>query len=136
MARPWKITPAVLRQIPALVDRGLKAREIASMVGCTPGSLRVRCSKSKVSLRRKKSPSVDAGERTVPPRLVIVCAVDDHETITLQVPKQTAETLRQQAMAKGLSASTLAATLLKVIAQDGLWDAVLDEEERSTRRPA
>ena len=80
--------------------------------------------------------SVDAGERTVPPRLVIVCAVDDHETITLQVPKQTAETLRQQAMAKGVSASTLAATLLKVIEQDGLWDAVLDEEEPSPRRAA
>jgi len=43
----------MLRQIPALIDSGLTAQQIASMIGCTLGSLRVTCSKSKISLRRK-----------------------------------------------------------------------------------
>jgi len=92
--------------------------------------------KDESNVHENPAPSVAAGERALPPRLLIFCGADDHETMTVQLPKQTAETFRQHATAKGVSASTLAATLLKVIAQDGLWDAVLDEEEPSPRRAA
>jgi hypothetical protein len=44
-----KIDPA---RIPALIASGLSAAEIAGEFGCTEGSLRVRCSQLKVSLRR------------------------------------------------------------------------------------
>jgi hypothetical protein len=44
-----KIDPDVIR---GLVDEGLSAQEIADRVGWTVGSLRVRCSQLKISLRR------------------------------------------------------------------------------------
>ena len=138
MARTKIVTAAALQQIRILIDQGVAAREIAHKVGCTLGTLRVVCSKSKISLRRKNP--TQNGEQTVErvstPRLISFSISGVSTTMGLRLPKQTAELLRQQAAAKGLSASTLATTLLKVIAQDDLWDAVLDEDEPSVRRVA
>jgi hypothetical protein len=138
MPRPRKFTALMLRQIPALIDRGLTAEEIARMVGCTIGSLRVMCSKSKISLRRRNpdqsgEPRVETAST---PSLFSSRAVDDHATIMVRLPNKTADLFRQKATTRGLSTATLATNLLKIIAQDGLWNAVLDEDESLVRRAA
>jgi hypothetical protein len=138
MPRRGKITALMLRQIPALIDRGLTAQEIADMVGCTLGSLRVTCSKSKISLRRKNrgQSGEPKADRASTPYLVPCRAVDDHVTLILRLPNEMANLFRQQAAAKGLSAAILATQLLETIVRDRLWNAVLDEDEPSARRAA
>jgi hypothetical protein len=54
MARPIKFTPEVVRQIRPLIDQGLTPRAIADTIGCTLGTLRVKCSKLRISLRQKR----------------------------------------------------------------------------------
>ena len=54
MPRQKKITAAVLEQIPSLIERGISPVEIAARVGCTSGTLRVVCSKAKISLRKSE----------------------------------------------------------------------------------
>jgi len=50
--RPTKFTPENIRQIINLVDRGKNREEIAEIIGVTPGTLAVTCSKLGISLRR------------------------------------------------------------------------------------
>src|SRR5262245_22307025 len=52
--KPTKFTPERLRQIINLVERGKSRNEIADILGVTPGSLQVTCSKVGISLRRPK----------------------------------------------------------------------------------
>jgi len=52
VSKPKKITAAVLKKIPTLIERGISPAEIAVRVGCTSGTLRVVCSKAKISLRK------------------------------------------------------------------------------------
>jgi hypothetical protein len=94
--RKSKIDPALIR---ALIDQGLSDQEIANKLGCTVGSLRVRCSQLKISLRRSAK---------------------------LFLPQAVLEQLIQRANAMGVSATTLAADLLQEITRDDLYDAVLD----------
>jgi hypothetical protein len=49
-----KFTPERLQQIMNLVERGKSRDEIAEIIGVTPGTLQVTCSKLKISLRRPK----------------------------------------------------------------------------------
>ena len=49
-----KFTPERLRQIINLLERGKSRNEIADILGVTPGSLQVTCSKLGISLRRPK----------------------------------------------------------------------------------
>jgi hypothetical protein len=114
MARAKKLTASVLEGIPTFVEQGLSAPEIARKIGCTVGTLRVTCSRSKISLRRK-----DSAPKT---RRV---SSPDHATMTIQLPKITVGLLRQQAIVKGIEATVLVAMLLEMIVQDGLFDAVL-----------
>lgn len=53
-----KIDPA---RIPALISSGLSAAEIAGEFGCTEGSLRVRCSQLKISLRQASAQGARQG---------------------------------------------------------------------------
>ena len=53
MTRRKKITLTALEVIPVLIDQGMSADEIARAVGCTVGTLRVKCSHMGISLRRK-----------------------------------------------------------------------------------
>jgi hypothetical protein len=53
-----KIDPA---RIPALISSGLSAAEIADEFGCTEGSLRVRCSQLKISLRQASAQGAGPG---------------------------------------------------------------------------
>ena len=99
-----KIDPELIR---LLVDEGLSAREIADRVGWTVGTLRVRCSQLKISLRRSgKSKS----------------------HICLWVPEAIFGQLQHHATLMGISESELATDLLKTIVQDDLCDAVLDRD--------
>jgi hypothetical protein len=47
-----KFTPENIRQISNLVERGKSRNEIAEIIGVTPGTLAVTCSKLGISLRR------------------------------------------------------------------------------------
>ena len=49
MPRPTILTQAALAHVTSLVDQGRSAAEIASEIGCTLGTLRVRCSQHKIS---------------------------------------------------------------------------------------
>ena len=108
MPRQKKITAAVLEQIPSLIERGISPDEIAARVGCTSGTLRVVCSKAKISLRKKKS---------------------DKPTIPVALPGAMIGMFQREAGKRGLAVEAFASMLLKVIAQDNLYDAVLDERE-------
>ena len=48
-----KFTPTTIVQIPRWLDEGLSADQIAARIGCTVGTLRVKCSKLGISLRRR-----------------------------------------------------------------------------------
>jgi hypothetical protein len=50
--RQTKFTPERLRQITNLVERGKTREEIAEIIGVTPATLQVTCSRLKISLRR------------------------------------------------------------------------------------
>ena len=91
-----------------LVDEGLSAQEIADRVGWTVGTLRVRCSQLKISLRR-------SGKSRSHMRCLVV-------------PNAIFGQLQHQATLMGISESELATDLLKTILQDDLCDAVLDRE--------
>ena len=99
-----KISPDVIR---VLVDEGLSTQEIADRVGWTVGTLRVRCSQLKISLRRSGN---------------------SKSRIYLAVPKAIFGQLQHHATLMGISESELATDLLKTIVQDDLCDAVLDRE--------
>jgi DNA invertase Pin-like site-specific DNA recombinase len=49
MSRESKFTPEVFDEIRSLVAQGRSRAEIASNVGCTVGTLRVRCSQQGIS---------------------------------------------------------------------------------------
>ena len=99
-----KIDPHMIR---LLVDEGLSSQEIADRVGWTVGTLRVRCSQLKISLRRSgKSKS----------------------HMCLAVPEAVFGQLQHHATLMGISESELATDLLKTIVQDDLCDAVLDRD--------
>ena len=126
MSRPKKITAAVLKKIPTLIERGISPDEIAARVGCTSGTLRVVCSKAKISLRKgengKLHPfSYSAPERTHP------------AAIPVGLPGAMIGRLQQEAGKRGLAVSTLASMLLRVIVKDNLYDAVLDDRGDNTR---
>jgi hypothetical protein len=99
---------------------------IAEAIGCTVGTLRVKCSKLGISLRQKTrsrshpSNSLNADDRIVASR--------DQVSLSLLLPQTTIDLLRQRAAAKGMSESTLASLLLKIIVCDDLYEAVIDEE--------
>jgi hypothetical protein len=103
MPRPTILTQAALARVVTLVDHGRSAAEIANEMGCTLGTLRVRCSQLGISLRRRRGTE-----------------------LKVLLPQITTEQLQQRGASRGISSSTLAAELLMRIACDGLYDAVLD----------
>ena len=110
------LTQDKLASIPALVGEGLSNAQIAAQLGCTAGTLKVRCSKFGISLRRPaelKPPTLPKS-----PKSLRLRALSERATATL----------RQCALARGLSSAKLASDLLEVIATDDLFDAVLDHE--------
>src|SRR5207344_2453827 len=52
--RPSVLTKDVMAGIPVLVQQGLNTEAIAARLGCTVGTLKVRCSQAQISLRVPK----------------------------------------------------------------------------------
>ena len=114
--------------IPVLVQQGLNAEAIAARLGCTVGTLKVRCSQAQISLRVPKEvkvvPLVPAPQPPKPPQSKRCFAFA--APTTLQLSKVAVSRLRQRADATGMTEDALVTNLLEVIAQDDLFDAVLD----------
>jgi len=107
-------TPAVLEQVPRWVASGQTAQEISARIGCTPGTLRVRCSRAGISLRRHRR---DPAPKSIRP-----------QQMSVRLPRSIMSIIQTHAERKGITAEMLAASLLGKIAEDNLVDAVLDEE--------
>jgi hypothetical protein len=107
------LTKAVLATIPEMVVQGgMRADDIAEKLGCNIGTLKVRCSQAKISLR-------PPGSRRGRPRI-------DERTIRLS--GDALALLQRRAAASGKTETALARQLLETIARDDLYDAVLDDE--------
>jgi len=103
------LTSMALERVAEMVKQGVSPVEIANEMGCTLGTLRVRCSQSRISLRRHgASPMV-------------------RRRLTLPLPLEILDELNEGATLRGVSAASLAAKLLIAITRDGLVAAVLDE---------
>jgi hypothetical protein len=152
MPRPRVFTKDVVSRIPDWRDQGLSTLEIADRIGCTPGTLRVRCSQLGISLRR-------SGKVRTPPKSIYSAklgsaqraklleehVVFPHQTMSLLAPTPQAASrsesrveitlllsdivikrLRQRADLMGVNESDLAATLVETITGDNLFGAILD----------
>jgi hypothetical protein len=122
------LTKDVMARIPGLVQQGLDAEAVAARLGCKVRTLRVRCSQAGVSLRVPKEvkvvPLVPAPNPFKPPEQERFSGFA--LPTTLQLSRVAMSRLRQRAKAIGVSEARLARDLLEVIAQDDLYDAVLD----------
>jgi hypothetical protein len=121
------LTKDVMARIPVLVQQGLDAEAIAARLGCNVSTLRVRCSQAQISLRVPKEvkvvPLVPAPKPEQPKQQrSYVFALPT----TLQLSRVAMSRLRQRAKAIGVNEAELASDLLEMIAQDDLYDAVLD----------
>jgi hypothetical protein len=118
----------VLSGIPVLVQQGMDADAIAARLGCKVSTLKVRCSQAQISLRVpqevKVVPLVPAPKPPKPPKQKRCFAFA--VPTTLQLSKVAMSRLRQRAEATGMTEAELVTKLLEVIAQDDLYDAVLD----------
>ena len=104
------LTKNLMAGIPALVQQGLSAEAIAARLGCTVGTLKVRCSQAQISLRRPGTPRGRGRGRF----------------IAMRLSSTALDRFRKHAAATGISEIKLATDLLEMIAQDNLYDAVLD----------
>ena len=148
MGMPKKITAQTVRYIELFLDEGLSAPQIADQIGCTLGTLRVRCSQLGISLRKRNRDKAARGhgtrrkhpsERPSARRRGHSKAAagngfakdgsDDRAPLVLLLSRVTVGQLQREARMKGISDALLAARLLEVIARDRLYEAVLDEHE-------
>ena len=129
------LTKDVMAGIPVLVQQGLNTEAIAARLGCNAGTLKVRCSQAGISLRVPKEvkvvplvPLVPAPQPPKPPKQKRSYAFA--LPTTLQLSRVAMSRLRQHAEAIGVNEAQLASDLLEVIAQDDLYDAVLDSKAK------
>jgi hypothetical protein len=118
-SRPTKrslFSADVFDQIATMVDRGLNAMEIAARVGCTVGTLRVKCCHYGLSLRRQAAQSR---------------AFSPHTKLKLKLSRDVVWQLYRQARKERLSGTELATALIEVIVRDELYDAVIDRRSSS-----
>jgi hypothetical protein len=122
-------TKDLFADIPVLVQQGLRAEAIAARLGCTVGTLKVRCSQQGISLRVPKEvkvvPLVPASQPSQSKRCFAFAV-----PTTLQLSKVAMSRLCQRAEATGMTEAELVTALIEVIAQDDLYDAVLDTDAR------
>jgi hypothetical protein len=129
------LTEDVMAGIPVLVQQGLNAEAISARLGCNVGTLKVRCSQAGISLRVPKEvkvvplvPLVPAPQPPKPPKQKRSYAFA--LPTALQLSRVAMSRLRQHAEAIGVNEAQLASDLLEVIAQDDLYDAVLDNKAK------
>ncbi len=131
-------TDAVLALIPTLVAQNVPPAEIAERVGCTLGTLTVRCSEYKISLRtpnwrdRRKQRVAEPKATTI---TMLPKPVSSPQPLTMQsslmLSRVAMSRLRQRAEAGGMTEAQLASKLLETIGLDDLFDAVLDTERKA-----
>ena len=110
-----RITDEMYASIPGLVAQELSIKQIAERFGVTPNTLKVYCSGRGISLRR-------GGRRQPATRIAM----------PLGLSAYTVRSLQAAAKATGRNNSErLIADLLERIATDGLYQAVLDEEQHA-----
>jgi len=130
--RRFILTETVLAGIPMLVEQGLNTEAIAARLGCKTSTLKVRCSQQRISLRvPKKVEVVPLVPALRPPKQKQSYAFA--LPTTLQLSRVAMSRLRQRAEAIGVNEAQLASDLLEVIAQDDLYDAVLDNKAQKIR---
>jgi AraC-like DNA-binding protein len=145
--RPKRLRKIDPQRIPVLLDRGLTSAQIAAEFGCTLGTLRVKCSRLQISLRRRPN-TFDLDLQPEPGRPSASPASSSRTTafsrdvaasrgpsvgranrsLDIALPADTIDQLRQRGAAMGVSAAALAASLLETISRDGLYSAVLDAD--------
>ena len=131
-------TDAVLALIPTLVAQNVRPAEIAEYIGCTFGTLKVRCSEYRISLRtpdwrdRRKQRLV-ASKATTLTMLPKPVSSPQQRTVqsSLMLSRVAMSRLRQRAEAGGMTEAQLASKLLETIGLDDLFDAVLDTERKA-----
>ena len=132
------LTKDVMAGISVLIRQGLNAEAIAARLGCSVGTLRVRCSQAQISLRVPKEvkvvPLVRAPTPPKPPKQKRSYAFA--LPTTLQLSRVAMSRLRQHAEAIGVNEAKLASDLLEVIARDDLYDAVLDRAKDAAWTPS
>ena len=134
--RKMILTKTVLASIPTLVEQGLNTEAVAARLGCKVSTLKVRCSQAQISLRVPKEvkvvplvplvPVLSPAKPPEPPKQKRSYAFA--LPTTLQLSRVAMSRLRQRAEAIGVNEAQLASDLLEVIAQDDLYDAVLDRK--------
>ena len=107
------LTDSVLAQIPRWISEGgLRPVEIAEKIGCTLGTLRVRCSVYGISLRQpsrsREAPHTDLTE------------------LVVSFPAMIRARLEERAALLELSPENLVKILIETIDKDDLYFAVLD----------
>jgi len=138
MPRHKIFTARVIQQIQGLIDEGLNVSQIASAIGCTVGTLRVKCSQMQISLREKRKSShvLTRSDSKIAfhPHIAQKETLSNRRangkgkaSLSLILPLEIIEQIHQRAALRGISDATLAATLLEIIARDDLYSAVLDE---------
>jgi len=141
-----KVPLAAFRDIPTFLEQGLSIAEIASRIGCTVGTLRVKCSKLGISLSRwnidraqeggrnhawrgtfhgRRVSREETAERTWNDR-----SSNSGQQVQLRLPRNVLRHIQQRAALKGVSDVQLLALLIEVIDRDDLYNAVLDGQER------
>ena len=85
--RPSILTKDVMAGIPVLVQQGMNAEAIAAQLGCTAGTLKVRCSQAQISLRVPKEvkvvplvPAAHAAQAATIKRVLCLCRADHTAT--------------------------------------------------------
>lgn len=121
------LTKEVMAGIPELVHQGLSAEAIAAGLDCSVGTLRVRCSQAQISLRVPKEVKVvPLVPSSKPPKQKRYYPCSFALPTTLRLSQVALSRLRRHAEAIGVNEAQLARDLLEAIAQDDLYDAVLD----------
>jgi hypothetical protein len=131
MGRPTIFTWALARKIGPWIQDGASPADIAQRIGCTVGTLRVRCSQLGISLKPRDSQSLRRNQASSA-RAHITGPSTGCFQVTLNQPFM--DSFEDSARARGLSSAALAQTLLEVIIEDGLYEAVLDEGSPAHQR--
>jgi hypothetical protein len=139
VARQVKFTPVVIPQISSWVSEGFSSFEIAEKIGCTLGTLRVRCSQLGISLRQRGSRdkqtytiSADLGDLPAKNRQAGGNAMQTEKLfegrenlLVLSIPQFTLKELRQVASSKGTPVRSLplrsCKKLLRMIYSTPYW---------------
>ena len=109
-------TPAVIKAIREMASQGKSASEIATTIGSTPASVRVKCCQLKIQLSRRGRPSlVPSFSSHTESKLVVYLRPDGYAAL-----KQRAAQMRK-------SPVELAGMLLEAIASANIFEAVLDD---------